>query len=51
MTADHKLTISTGPQTGTIGRCSCRLFSMVAPADLIRRWHDTHVLLLTGVRR
>lgn len=44
MTADHELSITTGPQTGTVGRCSCRLFSMVGPEDLIRSFHRSHLL-------
>jgi hypothetical protein len=43
MTADHELTVTTGPQTGTIGRCSCRLFSMVGPEDTIRNFHAIHL--------
>jgi hypothetical protein len=41
--ATHELTITTGAQTGTIGRCSCRLFSMVGPRDQIEAFHADHL--------
>jgi hypothetical protein len=43
MTADHELTITNSPQTGTVGRCSCRLFSMIGPKDQIENFHRDHL--------
>lgn len=43
---EHTLTITRRPIDHghiTIGRCSCRLFSMLGPADTIRDFHEMHL--------
>jgi len=42
---EHELKISPAVESlPAVGRCSCRLFSMVAPEDLIRSFHAAHLL-------